>query len=189
MSTAPPPGQLCRAPTSTIGESQPGLSELLAAVRALARSSAVAEGGRLRRPVPSRPATKRWYQPLCAGELDAWVIWWARGGEVDLHDHGGAAGAVYVLEGTLLETHGTSRGGRLQQRALHADSSIVFGSDYVHDVVNVCPQPAVSLHVYGPRLDAMTYYRVDERSGRLVPDRTQRVDHIAEARSTPALTA
>jgi len=80
--------------------------------------------------------------------------------------------------GGLLETHGTSRDGRLQQRALHADSSIVFGSDYVHDVINVCPQQAVSLHVYAPRLDAMTYYRVDERSGRLVPDRTQRVDHV-----------
>jgi hypothetical protein len=58
----------------------------------------------------------------------------------------------------------------------------------VHDVVNVCPQPAVSLHVYGPRLDAMTYYRVDERSGRLVPDRTQRVDHD-EARSMAGLIA
>src|SRR5213595_2713194 len=103
MSTAPPPGQLCPAPTSTIGESQPGLSQLLAAVRALARSSAVAEGGRLRRPVPSRPATKRWYQPLCTGELDAWMIWWARGGEVDLHVHS-SSGPTVIVEIALSST-------------------------------------------------------------------------------------
>jgi hypothetical protein len=189
MSTAPRPGQLHPALTSNPDGSQPGPSELLAAVRALARSSAVADGGRHRRRVPSGPATKRWYEPLCAGELDAWLIWWSRGGEVDLHDHGGAGGAVYVLEGRLLETYGSRRGGRLQQRTLQADSSIAFGSDYVHDLINVRPEPAVSVHVYGPRLDAMTYYRVDARSGRLVPDRTERVDPISEARSTAGLTA
>jgi hypothetical protein len=175
--------------TTTIADVELGPSELLAAVRALARSGALADGSLLRRPLASGPATKRWYEPLSAGGLDAWLIWWSRGGEIDLHDHGGAAGAVYVLEGSLLETHGTTPGGRLQRRTLTADSSIAFGADYVHDVINVDPQPAVSVHVYGPRLDAMTYYRVDGPSGRLVPGRTERVDPVTAARSTTGLTA
>jgi hypothetical protein len=175
--------------TTAIADLEPSPSELLVAVRTLARSRALADRGLLRRAVSSGPATTRWYEPVAAGGLDAWLIWWSRGGEIDLHDHGGAAGAVFVLEGSLLETHGTTRGGRLQRRTLAAGSSIAFGADYVHDVINLCPEPAVSVHVYGPRLDAMTYYRVDERSGTLVPGRTEQVDPVPEARTRAGLTA
>jgi hypothetical protein len=57
------------------------------------------------------------------------------GGAIDLHDHGGSAGAV-------------------------------------HDLVNPAPTPALSVHVYAPRLTHMTYY--DHRpSGFLRPLRTQ----------------
>jgi hypothetical protein len=51
----------------------------------------------------------------------------------------------------------------------------------VHDVVNTAAEPAVSLHVYGPRLEAMTYYRIDDQSGRLIPDRLERLEPIVEA--------
>lgn len=158
-----------------------GPPELLAAVRRLARTRAVAEGGLLRGAIaPS--ASKRWYEPLFAGDgLDAWLLWWSCGGDIDLHDHGGASGAICVLEGSLVETRGSRRARRLRQRTLEAGASIAFGPDYVHDIVNAGTEPALSLHVYGPRLEAMTYYRTDDQSGKLLPHRLERVEPILEA--------
>jgi hypothetical protein len=51
----------------------------------------------------------------------------------------------------------------------------------VHDIVNAGTEPALSLHVYGPRLEAMTYYRTDDQSGKLLPHRLERVEPILEA--------
>ena len=36
---------------------------------------------------------------------EAWLIAWAPGGSLDLHDHGGSAGEVVVVEGELLERY------------------------------------------------------------------------------------
>jgi hypothetical protein len=161
--------------------SQLGPSELRAAVRRLARTRPIADGSLLRRPaLPG--ASRRWYEPVFAGYgLEAWLLWWFSGGEIDLHDHGGASGAIHVLEGSLLETRGSRHGRGLRQRDLRAGTSIAFGSDYVHDVINTATEPAVSLHVYGPRLEAMTYYRIDDQSRTLVPDRLERLEPIVTA--------
>ncbi|HEY1635206.1 MAG TPA: cysteine dioxygenase family protein [Acidimicrobiales bacterium] len=160
---------------------QLGPSELLAAVGRLARTRPIADGSLLRCPIPPG-ASRRWYEPVFAGYgLEAWLLWWFCGGEIDLHDHGGASGAIHVLEGSLLETRGSRHGRGLRQRNLRAGESIAFGSDYVHDVINIAAEPAVSLHVYGPRLEAMTYYRINDQSGRLIPDRLERLEPIAAA--------
>jgi hypothetical protein len=37
---------------------------------------------------------------------------------------------------------------------------VKFGCSHVHDIVNLGSTPAISVHVYGPRLTAMTYYRL-----------------------------
>jgi hypothetical protein len=34
------------------------------------------------------------------------------------------------------------------------------GPDHIHRIVNAATRPAVSLHVYGPALRAMTRYRI-----------------------------
>ena len=83
-----------------------------------------------------------------------------------------------MLEGSLVETSGTPRSRRLRLRTIHAGESVAFGPDHVHDIVNSGAVPAVSLHVYGPRLEAMTYYRIDEESGRLLPDRLEPVETL-----------
>src|SRR5213076_3472398 len=106
---------------------QLGPSELLAAVRRLARTSGVLETSSLRGRVAT-DASKRWYEPLCAEEgLDAWLLWWSCGGDIDLHDHGGASGAIYVLEGSLVETSGTPHAHRLRVRTIQAGGSVAFG--------------------------------------------------------------
>ncbi len=161
-----------------VARPQLGPSELLTAVRRVARTLAGPEDGRFHCPVTTG-AGKRWFEPLVAEEgLDAWLLGWSCGGDIDLHDHGGASGAIYVLDGSLVETSGTPRSHRLRVRTIRAGESIAFGPDHVHDIVNSGAVPAVSLHVYGPRLEAMTYYRVDDRSGRLVRDRSEPVDTL-----------
>jgi len=161
-----------------VARPQLGPPELLAAVRRLARTGGVPETSSLRGLLPTG-TSKRWYEPLFAEEgLDAWLLWWSCGGDIDLHDHGGASGAIYVLDGSLVETSGTPRSHRLRVRTIQAGGSIAFGPDHVHDIVNSGAVPAVSLHVYGPRLEAMTYYRIDERSGRLLRDRSEPVDTL-----------
>jgi hypothetical protein len=36
---------------------------------------------------------------------DIWLIRWGAGSQTVLHDHGGSAGALYVVEGDLIEHH------------------------------------------------------------------------------------
>jgi hypothetical protein len=55
---------------------------------------------------------ERWFLRVAAHEkFDTWLIGWDAHQGVDLHDHGGSAGALYVVEGELLETSGRRDGG------------------------------------------------------------------------------
>jgi hypothetical protein len=74
-----------------------------------------------------------------------------------------------VLEGELTEV--TARrhltgGTTLTRRTLPARSVARVGRRQVHDVLNVGPVPATSLHVYGPTLSSMTFYDDDLRPTR-----------------------
>ncbi|KRE62451.1 cysteine dioxygenase family protein [Nostocoides sp. Soil756] len=106
----------------------------------------------------------RYYRRLLAdGAHEAWLLTWLPGQGTPWHDHGGSAGAFVVLQGVLVERtarHGLVRG----IRRIHTrGASHAFGPEYVHRVTNEGPDPAVSLHVYAPRLASMTDY--DEHDG------------------------
>lgn len=67
-----------------------------------------------------------------------------------------------MAEGQLLETvvtAGTS-GVRVMAREVQAGGSIVFAGRRVHDLVNEGAGVALTVHVYKPRLTAMTFYEV-----------------------------
>jgi hypothetical protein len=114
-------------------------------------------------------ATERRYELLeAADDFEVWVIHWPSGGQLDLHDHGGSAGALWVRSGTLLE--GGLVNGRVRSRRLISGQGISFGPSHVHDVVNRGPGPATSVHAYSPPLASMTFYRSER--GRLAADRT-----------------
>lgn len=78
------------------------------------------------------------------GGQEIWLMSWLPGQETDRHDHGAAAGAFTVVSGTLTE-HVVHRGTAL---SLSPGQSRVFGPGYVHQVRNLGPDPAVSVHVY-----------------------------------------
>jgi predicted metal-dependent enzyme (double-stranded beta helix superfamily) len=95
------------------------------------------------------------------GEL--WLIVWPVGTATGWHDHGSASGAFTVLRGALTEY---AWDGSVHSRTLRPGEARTFSGSHVHDVVNDGGETAVSLHVYAPRLAAMTRY--DLVRGRLV---------------------
>lgn len=107
--------------------------------------------------------------------LEAWLLTWLPGQGTDVHDHGGSAGALVVLAGTLAEwTPVRSRvfGPKGRTRRLRQGDVRPFGPDHIHQVRNDQLEPAISLHVYAPRLSSMTRYaRVDGRLEVVATDR------------------
>ncbi|MPQ98828.1 cysteine dioxygenase [Modestobacter sp. I12A-02628] len=98
-------------------------------------------------------------------EAQVWLLTWLPGQGTPLHDHGSSAGAFAVARGTLTErvvAAGRPGGAPRQSTAdLEAGRVRYFGAHYVHQVVNTLHEPAVSVHVYAPRLTLMNTYRID----------------------------
>jgi hypothetical protein len=112
--------------------------------------------------------------------FEAWAIGWPTGGKIDFHDHGPSKGAVVVASGTLTETTVRSVApgvALITTRPIGPGMSRRFGPGYVHDLVNDGEQEAISVYVYGPRLAAMSYYRLDE-GGTLGVVRTELVPAV-----------
>jgi quercetin dioxygenase-like cupin family protein len=92
---------------------------------------------------------------------EAWLLGWAPGQHVGMHDHGDAAGAYFVLTGQLREALPARR---RSVTDLSAGSTGVVGRGQLHDVGNVSDAPALSIHVYSPPLATMTFYDPTGRS-------------------------
>ena len=94
---------------------------------------------------------------------DVWLIAWEPDSALEMHDHGGSVGAIYVVRGTLAESY-RDRGsrGRSRRRQLHAGANVVVPARRIHAVRNPGQERALSVHVYSPPLTAMTFY---EHSG------------------------
>lgn len=112
---------------------------------------------------------------LTAGpDWEAYLITWPSGHGVEVHDHGGSAGAVAVVAGSLVElvARPSARHGeeRLVRHRLGAGTVRRVPRGRVHDVVNAGSFPATSIHVYAPALETMTFYDDELR-----PTRTERV--------------
>ena len=108
------------------------------------------------------PITRFYARLLADHDHEAWLLTWLPGQGTHWHDHGGSGGAFVVLQGTLVEgtaVHGVVRGTRHIHRRGVAHA---FGPDYVHRVTNEGPDPAVSLHVYAPRLEVQHDYVSDD---------------------------
>jgi hypothetical protein len=128
-------------------------------------------------------STERWFQRLVAhDEFDCWLIGWDAHQGVAFHDHGGSAGALYVVDGELLETSAprSDPHATVEQR-LAAGTARAFGPDHVHRVANPSTHVATSLHVYSPPLVSMDFY---EALGD-VPRRRTHTESALAARSGP----
>jgi hypothetical protein len=111
----------------------------------------------------------RLVDPALGGDLadaQVWLLSWLPAQGTPLHDHGTSSGAFAVVRGGLTERvvaaadsgvrdgTGVLTGGRVRH----------FGPHYVHQVTNLGNEPAVSVHVYTPRLTVMNTYSVEGRA-------------------------
>lgn len=92
------------------------------------------------------------------GDAEVWLIGWAPGQGLELHDHGDAHGSFVVAEGTLVEERTRRSGGGLRRTVANAGDALVFGPGDLHRIMNESDAPATSVHVYSPALTSMTYH-------------------------------
>jgi quercetin dioxygenase-like cupin family protein len=88
-------------------------------------------------------------------DYQLWLISWPPGSSTGWHDHGSAAGAYTVLTGSLVEQEWD---GSLQLTDVGPGDARAYAAGHVHNVQNRSDEPALSLHAYSPRLDAMNRY-------------------------------
>lgn len=106
---------------------------------------------------------------LATDAYDAWLIWWPPATSVTPHDHGESAGAFCVLRGELQEIRWA--GGTARARRVPRGETVTIPPRVVHDVI-AGQHPTLSVHVYAPPLDRMSFY--DPSGSRVV--RTEAVD-------------
>ena len=93
--------------------------------------------------------------------VDAWVLSWMPGQGTGFHDHsisgvglccarGGVREDLLVYGGPDIELH------------LRPGDTRQGGPGYIHRVRHERGEPAVTIHVYSPRLDEVGQYRLDE---------------------------
>lgn len=98
------------------------------------------------------PAERRYHRVLATPAYEAWVICWPIGESLDLHDHGGSAGAFSVVSGELDEA--TIVGNATVVRTIEPGETAAFGSSRVHAIANRGSAVATSVHVYSPPLSS-----------------------------------
>lgn len=90
---------------------------------------------------------------------EAWLIAWAPSGALELHDHGGSAGAVHVVRGELVELYTDALDRQpLRSRSVRAGQDLALPATRIHEVWNPGPRIALSVHVYSPRITTMTFF-------------------------------
>ena len=90
---------------------------------------------------------------------DIWLIRWGVGSRTVLHDHGGSAGALYVVSGELVEERPNPTGvGRPLRHRLREFDHRPMASSHVHEIANATAREAASIHVYSPPLESMNHY-------------------------------
>ena len=108
--------------------------------------------------VDHQPGERRWVELDSSPYLQIWLLSWPVGTDTGWHDHGESAGAFLTVRGTLGEQ--TLPGHRRVDRTLAAGEGRPFGPRHIHNVANVGPDTALSVHLYTPRLSSSTRYAV-----------------------------
>jgi len=102
---------------------------------------------------------------LATPAYEVWLLGWAPGQSVGLHDHGDANGAFVVVDGELTET--TLESDRLSTVTLGVGEFGRVPAGVLHDVANRSSRNATSIHAYSHPLRAMGFYGDDGSLARI----------------------
>ena len=101
---------------------------------------------------------QRVFAPLDAGPgAGAWLICWMPGHDTGFHDHDHSAGAVTVVQGQVREER-IGADWQVTGTTYGAGEVFPFVSGDIHRMLHVGAEPAVSIHVYSPKLHIMGAY-------------------------------
>jgi predicted metal-dependent enzyme (double-stranded beta helix superfamily) len=144
----------------------------VAAVDLSELSRAVAAEDELWREIVTHDLQTRWYQRLLATDhVEVWLLGWTPGQWTQIHDHGGATGALTVVEGALSEdwyaATATSSPHPVARRVFPRGSTQHFSRDHVHRVGNTSEHIATSVHAYSPPGLALREYDAPRVDGSL----------------------
>lgn len=110
------------------------------------------------RPIIQHRADKRWYSRLLlSATVEVWLIGWYPGQQTDVHDHGGALGALTVVEGSVAEDRFDREWQLTAVRSHGLGASVGFGAAHVHRVANRGAGLATTIHAYSPPELPMRY--------------------------------
>ncbi len=105
---------------------------------------------------------RRRYELIYEDErMDAWVLSWMPGQGTGFHDHFISSVGVCVVAGAVREAQLRLGGDNVEVR-LAPGASLHGGPGYIHRIRHAEGEPAVTIHVYSPRLDWVGQYRVDD---------------------------
>jgi predicted metal-dependent enzyme (double-stranded beta helix superfamily) len=112
----------------------------------------IAEETEIWQPLIRYTTGTRWYEALILSDaLELWLIGWAPGQGTPIHDHGGAAGALTIATGRLVETVHTNPRLVRPRRVTHAQGArACFAPHHIHRVANESAANAASIHAYSP---------------------------------------
>jgi hypothetical protein len=129
----------------------------------------IAIQGELWRPLIRYTTETRWYEALVLSDaLELWLIGWMPGQATPIHDHGGAAGALTIASGRLIETvHDDPSLTRPRRIIRDQGARARFSPHHIHSVANEGAVNATSIHAYSPAGLEMRLYG-DGGAARLV---------------------
>ena len=116
-------------------------------------------------PLVHADPTRRRYELIYEDDrMDAWALSWMPGQGTGFHDHYVSGVGIAVAAGGVREDLMVY--GR-EDVALHLrpGDTRQGGPGYIHRVTHEAGEPAVTIHVYSPRLDWVGQYRLDGSTG------------------------
>ncbi len=115
-------------------------------------------------PLVRLDADRRRYELIYEDErMDAWALSWMPGQGTGFHDHWISSVGICVAQGTVRED-------QMRFGQPPVERQLTFGARrrgnpaYIHRVQHSEGAPAVTIHVYSPRLDWVGQYRVDDEA-------------------------
>ena len=113
-------------------------------------------------PLVHKDAGRRRYELLYEDDrMDAWLLSWMPGQGTGFHDHYISGVGLCVARGSVREDL-MAYDAQHVSRQLEVGDSRKGGPGYIHRVDHHDGLPAVTVHVYSPRLDWVGQYRIDE---------------------------